>query len=169
MVYLPEKDIICVLCGFIQYEGFVLEIVSLEIKRDEELYRKNRYNKSKDFGLFCKVKKINLGDHSIDGRIFASVSVVFNHIVIFGGIKDETILNDMHFINMNDVNNPIINRVDVDSRLIVPRFGMSGIIYMDGIKQDISRLIIFGGSTEDGTKLIQSMTNEVIIFQIKVK
>jgi hypothetical protein len=171
MAYIPEKDSLYMICGFIQYKGYVVQLTKLEIKKEDDFFKKKKKNleSTKIIELECKFTEISLDDYNIKGRMHATLGVAGCNLILFGGIRDDCLLNDMYVITLNNESNtkPNVILVQNDPKIILPRFGMSSVIYTDEFNRDISRLLVFGGSLHYGEKMVAAMTNELIVFQFR--
>lgn len=149
---MTEDKSIYMMCGFIQYKGYVFDMIKLTID-------------DKGKKTLVKASEVLL-TANIPGRMYASVSCVYNKIIVFGGVQENKTLNDLWMID------PITltaNCTQFDKNFILGRFGMSSSIHSDPVNENLSRLIIFGGSYFTGKRLISSMTSEVLVFHVIVR
>jgi hypothetical protein len=169
MVYMEDQGCIYLLCGFIQYSGYVLEIVKLKLIKEESIYSKRKLGgEVPHSGLTCEIENImaeNIQLEEISGRVHAGVSSAHNCIIIYGGYKNNKVLNDLYVINMN-FKKLTVTKVNYEPSFILPRFGITANVHLDDYNHNLSRLIIFGGSFFHGSKMVKTMTSEVIVFRL---
>ncbi len=151
LIITDEKNIY-MMCGFIQYKGYVFDMIKLTVE-----------DKAKK--TIIRASEVNI-NANIPGRMYASVSYVYNKIIVFGGVQEEKTLNDLWMIDPNTLQ---ATCTQFDKNFILGRFGMSTCVHHDPVNEDLSRLIIFGGSYFTGKRLISSMTSEVVVFRVLVK
>ena len=154
MFNLNEK--IYIICGFIQYIGFVIDIIELKI------------NIKNTITCSCKKLEIQNMSEKFKGRIYSSVSTIFNKIVIFGGVKDNKTLNDMWIIDFENEKNLVLTEVIINTDLILPRFGMSTCIIHDSLNTNKARIMIFGGSYFNDENFKEGVTNELLVLNLQV-
>ena len=119
--------------------------------------------------IVCSCKKIELPNNKIKGRIYSSVSVIFNRVIIFGGARDTVTLNDMWIIDFEDEKNLTVTQVDIDKKIFLPRFGMSTCHQLDSHDANLCRLLVLGGSYFNDDNFSEGVTNELLVFSISVK
>lgn len=150
MVNMGENDNrIMIVGGFIQYVGYVIDLIIL--------HPINNLNSKYEF----EAEMIRLD--RIPGRMYATTQVVGNKIVLFGGLNDKKLLNDIWVINTKDW---VSFNIPNDPNFIYPRIGMSSIFYKDTEKE--SRVIIYGGTYTSGKNIYAGVNNEIIVIHIKV-
>ena len=148
---IDNDNVIYMLCGFVQYKGFVFDLVKLKIVEKDKKYS-------------LKAQEISLVAN-IEGRMYASASFIYGKIFLFGGVNDKKALNDFWVI---DPNNKVANCISFEKNFIVGRFGMSTTLHIDPVNENLARIIIFGGSYFSGEKLISGMTSEIVLFHLFV-
>lgn len=141
--------------GFVQYEGYVIDIIEMNISIKNKV-------------VSCKCNKIELMTNKIKGRMYCSVSVVFNKIILFGGVRDTRTLNDMWVIDFEDIKNPITTEVEIDKKVFLPRFGMSTATQHDSHDGNLYRIMILGGSYFNDDNFSEGVTNELLVFSVSV-
>ena len=145
---------IYMLCGFIQYVGYVIGLIEMSFSINNYI-------------VTCSCRQIDIPP-KVKGRIYASVSVVFNKIVIFGGSRDTRTLNDMWVIDLVDDKTPLIQQVVIDRNIYMPRFGMSTSVVNDSHDNNLVRIIVLGGSYFNDENFGDGITSELLIFGVSV-
>ena len=140
--------------GFIQYKGYMGDLIKLTLVHDP----KEKYT------VFAEEIKLK---SSITGRMFASVSYVFDRLIIFGGLSDNNSLNDFHIINLKK-DHEVIVIPPYSKEYIYCRLGMSDCVIYDTLNQDLARIFIFGGSYWSGKYLVPGMCNELLVVEVEV-
>ena len=139
------------ICGFAQYIGYMIDIIKFKVCENI---------KDKSFYFEGENVDINL-PKQMSGRMFSSVNVIYDYIVIFGGVADNITFNDMWMINYKTLQ---INQIEINNKYIYPRFGMSSIVK---IREESARIIVYGGSYWAGPNMISGITNEILSFHLK--
>jgi hypothetical protein len=143
---------IYMLCGFAQYLGYLVDIIRFKPKADI---------KNKTF--FFESDTVDVGRNMM-GRMNATCEIVQNNIIVFGGLKDNHTLNDLWVINLTT---QTARGVQIETKWIYPRFGMSSVLNISPSDERSARLIVFGGSYWSGRDLVYGMTNEIVVFNLK--
>lgn len=147
--------LIFILNGFIQFKGYVAELVILDITNEA-------LNDGTEF--IYKGRKIEM-KNPFAGRINASVSVLNNKIIVYGGVKDNVVLGDLYVIDALNLASVEVSQVPIDNKVIQPRFAASSVIYEDSSDNGVARVIIFGGALAVDD-LVTNMTNEIAIIKM---
>jgi len=144
---------IYILCGFIQYVGYVIDIIKLNALID-----------IKTSSFYFEPESIEVSK-SMQGRMFASVNIVYDYIVIFGGTRDGKTLNDLWLINTKNFESC---QIETDLQYLYPRFGSSScILYNKESNKQTARLLIYGGSYWMHNNLMGGICNELCVFKMK--
>lgn len=147
---------IYMICGFAQYIGYIVDMIKLKA-----------YPDTKNKSFYFEGEGIHIGKQ-IKGRIYSSINIVNDCIIMFGGIADDVSLNDLWIINLKTIstNSIVPQGVEIEKKLIYPRFGMSS--HLNIGTDGSTRLLIFGGSYWCGDSIVYGMTNEIIVFKMNL-
>jgi len=141
--------------GFVQYKGFMNDLMKITLIN----HPKEKFTVQADE---IKLKT------QFPGRMFSSVSYVFDRLVIFGGLCENNPLNDFYIINLNK-NYEVLVIPPYSKEYIYCRFGMSNCVVYDDLNKDMARIFIFGGSYWSGKYLVPGMCNELLSVELEVK
>lgn len=151
---LTINEEIYLLGGFIQYTGYVIDIIKLVPVNDVK-------NNSFTFDIeFVEISK------SMEGRMFACINVIFHYIAIFGGSRDGRTLNDLWLINTKNWESSYI---ETDLQYLYPRCGSSScVLYEKNPNKQSARLLIYGGSYWwSNSSIVSGVNNELCLFKLK--
>jgi len=149
------NNAIYILCGFIQYVGYVVDIIKLNAIID---IKNNTFN--------FEPENIDISK-TMPGRMFASVNLVFDYISIFGGTRDGKTMNDLWLINTKTFESC---QIETDMQYLYPRFGSASCILYDNknTNQQTARLLVYGGSYWMGShSIVGGVCNELCVFKMK--
>ena len=145
--------------GFAQHHGFCFSMVKLVLDFQP---------KNQELRLLAEDVEFP-GERSLS-RIHATCNVYQNYIIVFGGIREDTPLNDVLVI---DILKKTIERYENDESYIFPRFGLTSVIvthpYIENQGEEIVRMINFGGTFWEGKNVIYGQTNEIVVFKFSYR
>ena len=148
-----EDQRIIMLGGFIQNLGYVIDLLILNPIKNMN---------SKSYDLEVTPIKLEL----IPGRIYPTCQMIKGRIILFGGLADKKLFNDIWIIETREHEWTSI-QLQNDPNYIYPRLGMSSCIFSDSETQ--SRILIYGGSYTHGKSILAGVTNEIIVIDVKVR
>lgn len=93
IVFIPKLNKLFLFCGFSKLKGFIFELIQIQL-------RDNSKNTQRSFS--CDLIKIDNLNNLIPGRIFANCCVYKEFVILFGGVSDKKILDDIWIINFDD-------------------------------------------------------------------
>lgn len=169
-----QKGYLFMIGGYQLYEGFPSSIVMININIENSDSTKDKKKMNYTFNV------IDLGPYGYKGRLYPSCAVAFNQIIVYGGICDEEVLDDMFIISIDlqHLNNPLVQKVIYNKNIISQglsvlnlsgRFGASMVYQPDSENKDKQgKLFVFGGRFNlDPKNVSNSITDQLVIFNLK--
>ena len=171
-----SKGYLFIVGGYQLYEGFPTSVAILDINIDISDHTKDKKKMTYSYQV------VDIGEFGFRGRVFPSCSVAFNKLVVYGGVCEEEILDDMFIISfeMKQTIVPSVQKIVFNQNLLKQgihvlningRFGASMVFQPDSEKTDNKgKLFVFGGRFSLGdSKKPKNITNQVVIFNLKNK
>lgn len=156
---LNSEPEVYLLNGFAHHYGFCFSVVKLVLDFQP---------KNQELRLLAEDIEFP-GERSLS-RIHATCSVYQNYIIVFGGVREDTPLNDVLVI---DIIKKSIERYENDESYIFPRFGLTSVIVshpnVENQSEEIVRMINFGGTFWEGKNVVYGQTNEIVVFKFCYK
>lgn len=184
LVFIPSLKLCFILFGFMKFKGFVFDLIQMNVKREP----KNRIK------TICELTKFDHIKDLIPGRMFASVSVYKEYLIVFGGVSDKRTFDDLWIINLDEkveqeneeeeeikfdndskAKNKLIAKISlrkVENEFIKfnPRYGCSTISYKSNLLDvNEKKVILFGGSVYYAAEnKYEGLINEILCLKITV-